>query len=301
MARLTVVKPKSSPLETLVSDYLAHQRGRGLSPRTVALTENILTRTLLPWCIEHEVTGADKLDQRAVNRFQADLIGRGLARESVRTYCRTCNTFARWAQQEGELSAKVTFQQPRRQKRVREVLSREEIQRLEDAAVTERDKVIIRVLADCGIRLGELLGLEADDLIEQGRERYIKVDGKTGQHLVPVPPALYMRLRRLARGREGSRLFATIRRSPKTGELEPLAARSVQNMIRFVGERAGLKRQLHPHLLRHSYITHGLRKGINLVALQKIVGWSSLAMFKDYEHLVVSDSYAAMLELLRAD
>ena len=48
---------------------------------------------------------------------------------------------------------------------------------MEDAALSERDKLIVRVLADTGIRFGELLGLRAGDLVERDRNHYLRIAG----------------------------------------------------------------------------------------------------------------------------
>ncbi len=81
---------------------------------------------------------------------------------------------------------------------VLEVLSSEEIQALEDAAMTERDKLIVRTLADTGIRVGELAKLRTADLTTQGRQQYLRVRGEgSKERLVPVP-RLYARLRHYA-------------------------------------------------------------------------------------------------------
>lgn len=58
----------------------------------------------------------------------------------------------------------------------------------EDVAATERDKLIIRVLADTGARVGELLGLQLNDLVERNRNHYLRVRGKGDkERLVPIP------------------------------------------------------------------------------------------------------------------
>jgi integrase/recombinase XerD len=73
-------------------------------------------------------------------------------------------------------------------KAILEVLSREEIAAMEDAARTERDKLIIRTLADTGIRVGELVKLRRSDLVTQGRQHYLRVRGKgSKERLVPIP------------------------------------------------------------------------------------------------------------------
>jgi site-specific recombinase XerD len=313
--KLKIVEPQRSPLERLVADYLAHQRSRGLSAHTAALTANVIEHGFLPWCAKEELTRPEQLTQPVMDRWAAYLLedhrtprGKALARESVRTYLRTLGSFVRWAQDtDAAIGAKVKTHQPVAEHRLMETLTREEITRMEDAAGVERDKLIIRILADTGIRLGELLGLRAGDLVEQGRERYIKVRGKGArERLVPVRPELYMRLRRYAeRGRlagSASRIFVTTRRSPKTGEYESLAPRSVQNMLKWVAKDGHIERAVHPHLFRHSYATWALRKGMNPLQLQRILGHADLSMISGvYSHLTPTDAYAAMIELTRTE
>jgi len=73
-------------------------------------------------------------------------------------------------------------------------------------------------------------------------------------------------------------------------------------MLRFTAEAAGLGRHVHPHLFRHSYATWALRKGMNPLQLQRILGHADLTMISTvYSHLNASDSYTAMLDLLRAE
>ena len=69
-------------------------------------------------------------------------------------------------------NAHVRAQAPKRRARVLNVLNRDEMARLEDAAYNERDKLLIRVLADTGIRLGEALTLREADLQEPVRNEY---------------------------------------------------------------------------------------------------------------------------------
>ena len=98
--------------------------------------------------------------------------------------------FRRWAETEGEITERVRVPMKKLPRQLLEVLSSEEIRRMEDAARSERDELLVRTLADTGIRLGELLGLRAGDVVETSRGRYqLKVRGKTGERLVPVPPS----------------------------------------------------------------------------------------------------------------
>ncbi len=73
-------------------------------------------------------------------------------------------------------------------------------------------------------------------------------------------------------------------------------------MVRYLAEEAGVAKRVHPHLFRHSYATWALRKGMNPLQLQRILGHTDLTMISTvYSHLNAADSYEAMLEVLRAD
>lgn len=111
-------------------------------------------------------------------------------------------------------------QVPRLPKQLVDVLSREEIQAMEDGAQTERDKLIVRTLADTGVRVGELVALGPSDVQVQGRNQYLKVQGKGhANDSFPCRPPFTGGLRRYAdRSRSADthsdRLFLALRRSP---------------------------------------------------------------------------------------
>ena len=113
------------------------------------------------------------MDQRFVDRLTVSLIerkkrnGRPISPASAHSYQRIINSFLAWAKSEGE-DVKVKGQLPRLPKPLVEVLSRDEIDHLENAAQVERDKLIIRVLANTGIRRGELCGLRQTDIKDSG-------------------------------------------------------------------------------------------------------------------------------------
>jgi integrase/recombinase XerD len=192
-------------------------------------------------------------------------------------------------------------------KRVLDTLSGEEIQRLEGAAAAERDRLIVRILADTGMRLGELLALRSSAVRLEGGKNLIKVRGNGDrERLVPIAPSLARRLRRFAdRSRLGAtsdRLFLTLRRGRVSGRLDGLTESAVEQMIRSLGEVAHIPKRVYPHLLRHSFATEYLRRGGNPILLQQILGHSSLTMItQTYQHLTVADAHDELMRLLAAD
>ena len=113
-----------------------------------------------------------------------------MSRYSVHTYIRPVRQLLTWASSVGEdIQAKP--QLPRRSKPIRDVLSRKELDRLEDAFPNERDKLIVRIFGDCGLRLDELTRLAPEDVIRFNKHAYLRVLGKRNRRRdVPVPPML---------------------------------------------------------------------------------------------------------------
>ena len=149
-------------LNQLIDDFLASVRGRGLSPKTLREYRFPLNEVLLPYCYRHGIAEIEELSRPALDRLSAQLLeeggksGRPLSRHTIASYLRSINVFLSWAEAEGE-SVAGRAKAPKSSKRLIDVLSRDEVQAMEDAAVTERDKLIVRLLADTGIRVGELV------------------------------------------------------------------------------------------------------------------------------------------------
>jgi site-specific recombinase XerD len=306
--------PPRGELDGSVSDYLASVKARGLSPKTADHYEAVLRRIFLPFLEGQGITTTAAINQRLLDRLSTHLLEDGgargqLSRHSVHSYLRAIGHYLKWARAEGEVVSGAKPQMPRLPHRVLNVLSREQIRSMEDAATTERDKLVVRVLADSGLRLSELLGLTRDDLIEQGRDRYLKVRGKGArERLVPVQPSLYARLRRYAdRGRPqdaaSDRIFLTLRRSRITGDYEPLQTRGVQELTAVLAAKVEIHdRPTNPHAFRHAFATWCLRRGMNPIQLQRILGHQSLEMISTvYGHLAPADAAAALMAVLRSE
>lgn len=311
MPDLTVVKPQgASALARLVDDYLAACRARGLAPRTIKEAYGYpLRRVFLPFCAEQGVETASAIDRRFMDRLSSHLLEEGgsrgpLSRFTVHSYLSAINAFLTWARQEGEVGPNVKAQRPKLPKHLVDVLSRDDIQRLEDAAATERDKLIVRVLADTGIRVSELTGLRTTDIQDETRRVFLRVRGKGDkERMVPMLPALGRRVRRYAqKGRpfdtSSDRIFLSLRRRPG-GDYEPLTRSGVDQMLRALAERAQMTKRVHAHVFRHSFATYSLTRGMNPVQLAQIMGHSSLAMIQSvYSHLSSQDAYEALLKAL---
>jgi integrase len=188
----------ASELEHLVDDFLHSCRARGLSPATLTRGYGYpLRRVFLPWCAANDVRKVGQLDQRTLDHFTSwlhvkdGIAGRKLTPVSIHSYSRTVSQFLGCCKQEGEtVTAKP--QLPRLPRRVIDVLTRTEIESMELAVPTERDKLVIRLLADTGMRVGELCTLTPDSIVRRDRRTFLKITGKSdNDRLVPLTPGWY--------------------------------------------------------------------------------------------------------------
>jgi integrase len=197
--RLQLAQDVSTPLVDLIGDYLQNCRARGLSPQTIDHDYGfVLLRIFMPWCDQHEIAALEELTQRVLDLYGVDMHdrktpeGKPLSKWTVRTYVRSVRFFLNWAEREGEnVGAKP--QLPKVGKPVREVLTRTEIDAMEKAARLERDKIIVRLLADCGLRLNELRGLRVTDIKRSENRTTLHVRGKGDRdRRVPIHPGKHL-------------------------------------------------------------------------------------------------------------
>jgi integrase len=292
-----------------VEDFLTAGRARGLSPKTIKDAYGYPLRSVfVPFCERQGVTEVSQIDRRLLDRLSTELLEQGgrrngtLSKFSVKSYLKAVNQFLAWAKEEGE-RVEARAQMPRTPKRLLDVLSRDEIQALEDAAVSERDKLIIRLLADTGIRAGELVSLRTGDLVDRDRNHFLRIRGKgERERLLPIP-RLHRRLERYIRATAtlrpaGDRLFLSLRRG-SDGQLKPLTVRAIEKAVEDARARAGITKRVHPHLFRHSYATWALTRGMNPIMLAQVLGHNSLTMIHAvYSHLSPNDSYDAVVRML---
>jgi integrase len=297
-----------NPLELLVRDYVNHCRARRLSGKTIdQVYRPRLERLFLPWCRGQSISAVEQINQRVLDRFAAGLLEHGgerkaqLSPHTVSSYLRTINGFLSWARQEGEtVSARAHI--PKTPQKIVETLSREEIAAMEKAA-NERDGLIVRLLADTGIRAGELVGLRLGDLVEHKRLDYLRVMGKAEkERLVPLPPGTAKRLRRYIRSRPpdaaDDHVFVALRRG-RSGEYEALQISGLEQMISELARTVGIRRRVWPHMFRHTYITYLLQRGVDATKIRRVVGHANTQLIdRVYGHLLEHDLADSVLAAL---
>ncbi len=305
MALKVVPTPVRTRLTELADEWLEDVR-TNRSLRTVASYEWPVRRLAIPFMESAGITDPAQLDQAALNRLTNSLAEKGLAKASVASYLRQINVWLRWCgEREGRDKVAVAkWQRPDRLER--EVLTKDELRALEDAATTARDVVIVRVLTETGMRLGELLALSVEDVQKGPAGPFLRVMGsKTRQErLVPLRPPLHRALsdyieKKRPKDSRTRNLFVTLRRGRRSGEYEPLGKRTVETMVKGLAVAAGIKpERVHPHAFRHSLATRGMQEGMNPALLAAMLGHSPAVLMATYSHVRALDARDELNRLL---
>ncbi len=291
-----------------IDDYLIDCLSRGVKLSTITHSYGYsLSTVLLPWCQREGITTVAQLNDLALERFAVAVRARTTrdgspqAENTVWTYQKAANQFVNWyCRLHGITRAKVKLHQPPGRKGV--TLEREQIALLERVADTERDRVIVRLLADSGMRASELVRITKGDLRRKGSRHYVRVSDTTEKRDVPITPEVFARLRTLARGGDDEPVFVGLRRDRRTGQREALTSAGVRQMVGALALNAGVRTTVNPYVFRRSACRWLLRSGQSPLVVEKILGHGSEAMIREhYRGLGDEDAHDRLMQVLHAE
>ena len=289
--------PSTPDADRLRRDYqlprfLDHLRfERGVSPRTIEAYDHDIVRLSvhlrgLGRASPAEATSAD------LRSFVLRLKDMGLAATSIARNISAIRTYFGFLLTEQLITADPSekLQTPKRWRALPEVLTVAEIGRLLEAPSLEhplawRDRAMLEFMYASGVRVSELTDLLQRNL--QLDEEIAVVHGKgSKERIVPIGRravgALSLYLRevrpRLDKGRAQGRVFLNARGGP-------LTRMGVWKILRGHVQTAGIEKEVSPHTLRHSFATHLLEGGADLMAVQEMLGHADISTTQIYTHV----------------
>jgi integrase/recombinase XerC len=274
-------------------DHLSLELGR--SEHTVRAYLGDL-EALAHFARERDIDHVRDLNLLALRTWLADQERRGLSRSTLARRAASARVFTEWAVERGILVSDVAARlaSPKRAHRLPAVLTADQAVAVLDAAAEAcdspiglRDLAILETLYATGIRVGELVGLDIDD-IDMTR-RTLRVLGKGGRERT-VPFGLPAERALTAWLGEGHAALWQAAGGPaaflgaRGGRIDPRTVRAVVH--RTAGAVEGVA-DIGPHGWRHTSATHVLEGGADLRAVQEILGHASLATTQIYTHVSV--------------
>lgn len=267
---------------------------KSFSPNTISAYNSDLYKFIR--FIEGEGISYMDVQLKDVHQFSSIMIDMGIGSSSLSRILSGVRSFYRFLLLEDILTVDPTelLEFPKKARKLPDVLSVEEVDAIESIIdlsqpESQRNKAIIEVLFSCGLRVSELCNLKLSDLYLD--EEFIKVMGKgSKQRLVPISKKaiheleLYFEDRKQVNIKPGFEDYVFVSKFRKKN----LSRIMIFHMIKELVEKAGIKKTVSPHTLRHSFATSLLEGGANLRAIQAMLGHESIATTEIYMHIDMS-------------
>ena len=188
---------------------------------------------------------------------------------------------------------------PRSSKKILEILDIEEVLKFLDSIPEStpsdlRDRAMFEILYGCGLRVSEITGLSIGSIdFDQKLLRFIGKGDK--ERIVPLGDTALLFLNKYIDSARGK-----IEKEKKTDFLflnmrgDKLSRQGFWKILKKYADKAGIEKNIYPHIFRHSFATHLLQRGADLRTVQKLLGHSSISTTEIYTNLTkeyLKDAY----------
>lgn len=269
---------------------------KGLAENSILSYRNDLERYLHYVTHDLKVRDLGGITLSHIERYLSELTETGLAVGTIARNISSIRSFHEFAVVEhlAEANPAELVDLPRKAQKLPEVLDTVEVEQIIDAADRTtpsgiRDAAILETLYASGMRVSEMTNLEPDSLFfEIG---FIRVIGKGNkERLVPVGEMARISIKHYLDdvrdsflndtkpGKSKNKLFLNQRGGP-------LSRMSIWNIVNKYAQIAKIKKNVYPHIFRHSFATHLLEGGADLRAVQEMLGHTSISTTEIYTHV----------------
>ena len=260
-----------------------------MTPLRQRMQQDLQLRNYSPKTIQAYVAGVAKLARyygrspdtvsaEEIRAFQLHLMSHRVSWTQLnQTVCALKFFYTVTLQRPGVVEAVAYGRQP---KRLPSVLSPQEVQALLEAALPGRARIFFTTLYALGLRISEAVRLQCGDIDASRMVVQIRAGKGNKDRQVPLSRRLLEEWRAWWKWhRSPSWLFPGGRRG------EPISISLMQRLCQATVKRAGIKKPVTPHTFRHSYATHLLEAGVDLLTLQKLLGHRHLSTTAGYLHI----------------
>jgi site-specific recombinase XerD len=288
-------KPVSIDLAALLPSWELALRAERKSPQTIKSYGDAV-RAFLRWCDEHGHSPA--LDRELMKGFVADLLDAGAEPSTARSRQLGVRRFSAWLVEEGEIvnDPLLGLKAPKLDTKVTDSLTDTELKRLIKACAGKefrdrRDEAIVRLMAETGMRAGEVTSLAITDIdLNRGLATVRRGKGGKGR-LAPFGDQTARAIDRYLRARRTHRLAETA--ALWLGDRgKSLEYYGLHSALKSRAQLAGLT-GFHPHLLRHTAASRWLAAGGSEGGLMAVAGWSTRDMIDRYTRSTAAERAAA--------
>ncbi len=172
------------------------------------------------------------------------------------------------------------IKRPKREKHLPTVLTKEEVKKMLNSVETRKSKLMISLMYACGMRVSEIIGLKILDLNFEEKSGHIRQAKGKKDRIFNIPQFLFNNLRKqVKKQKEKNQEYLF------NGPKGKLSSRNLQKIVKGIAKKAGIKKDVHCHTLRHSFATHLLENNIDIRKIQELLGHADLSTTQIYTHI----------------
>jgi integrase/recombinase XerD len=280
-------------MKPLISEFLNYLSvERGLAKNTLMAYGRDLEAYVQYLEAQHGVKSPEGVSREKITSYMHQQKKLGLTAGSICRSLAAIRMFHRFLVRENFSGVDPTdlVETPKLWKRVPDVLSQLEVNAMIDATQgrdwqSVRDRAILEMFYASGLRVSELVGLQTDSInFDMGIVRCVGKGSK--ERIIPIGKTAREAIlkyieggrKKILKGRVDDALFVS-----RLGK--KLSRQSAWKIIKFYARKAGVKKTIKPHTLRHTFATHLLEHGADLRSVQEMLGHSDIATTQIYTHV----------------
>lgn len=173
------------------------------------------------------------------------------------------------------LNQNLNLPNPKKNTPLPEILSIDEIKKMIKETSNIKHRLIIKLLYGCGLRVSEIVNLKKEGVDFNEGLIHIRLSKGKKDRFVKIPNSIKEKLENYCGINDSNILFSSARGGKLTKD-------TIQKIIKNSAKKAGIKKRVYPHLLRHSFATHLLEQGTDLRLIQKLLGHSDIKTTQIY-------------------
>jgi integrase/recombinase XerC len=280
------IKEESSKIIVSFEKYLKAEKN--FSSHTLrAYLKDIFDFVLLLQNKQKNFLDTDKHD---IREFLENLSKKNISKTTIGRKFSSLRSFYKFLiiNNKVEKNPLATMNAPKKDKKVPLFLTENEMQSLFDIKdITLRDKAMIELLYSCGLRIEELMSLNINNIDFISNTVTIKGKGNK-ERIVPVGNTCLNSIREYLNQHRTNKLPYNIE-SPLflNKHLNRLDQRTARRILHKYFIKAGFKKKVSPHTLRHTFATHLLDRGCDLRSVQEMLGHKNLSTTQIYTHVTI--------------
>ncbi|GGD53642.1 site-specific tyrosine recombinase/integron integrase [Muriicola marianensis] len=285
-ARQTFESLLSTSQADILKQYTRYLEGLRMSPSTVGTYRSFIVFLLLYW---KDRPVAD-LTNPDIQRFIEVVVKR--RKYGISTHRQLVSALKHFGDRflESNIEPEL-LQRPKRSRILPTILSKEEVIDLLRATYNLKHRTILALLYSCGLRISEVLALRLANIdIDRRQVVILNSKGRKDRYVVLAESTVPLLINYISSYRPRNYLFNGTGQGPYSGT-------SIRAFLKRSCRRAGIRKRVTPHTLRHSYATHLIENGVNLRIVQELLGHAKPETTMVYTHVAKKDLLAVQSPL----